>query len=66
MSTVEVRKAFKVRPCYCPRNPWGDRKCGHVHGIAETYWIVVVDGQPTGERYPRMRDALAAAPKETP
>jgi len=66
MNTVEIRKEVRVRPCYCPRNRWGDRKCGHAHGIAEPYWVIVIDGQPTDDRYPRKRDALAAAPKETP
>jgi hypothetical protein len=67
MSTVEVRKAFKIRSCHCRRGYGGRiRVCGHDNGVTETYWIVVVDGQPTGEQYPRMRDALAAAPKETP
>jgi len=61
MNAVEVRKESKVRPCYCPRNSWGDRKCGHVHGIAEAYWVVVINGQPTGEQYRRKRDALTAA-----
>lgn len=65
MNAVEIRKEVRVRPCYCPRNKWGDRKCGHAHGIAETYWVVVIDGRQTSERYSRKRDAVAAVQQST-
>jgi len=62
MMETEVRKVTRTRSCYCRRGYGGRiRVCVHDNGIKETYWIVVKDGQSTGERYPRKRDALAAA-----
>ena len=65
MSKIEIRKSTKTRSCFCRRGYGGRiRVCGHDRGVKETYWVILIDGQETGDRFPLRRDALEAIQKE--
>ena len=63
MKTIERKE--RTRPCYCPRDRWSSRICGHVNGIRETYWVIVENGVTLSDPFRTKREAQAEIDKET-